>query len=159
MKSRREQKKRKIVVAVSGGFDPLHRGHVRYLEAAKKLGDELVVILNNDHWLEKKKGHAFMSERERKEVIEALRAVDRVVLTAHKKGDSDRSVCRELKKLRPDIFANGGDRTAKNIPEAPVCKAMGCRMVFDVGDGGKIQSSTWLLEKHSRRLNNSHRNI
>ncbi len=72
---------KKVVVAVSGGFDPIHVGHVRMFERAQALGDELVVILNNDNWLKKKKGFAFMPEKERKEVIEGLRAVDRVVLT------------------------------------------------------------------------------
>lgn len=144
---------KKTVVAVSGGFDPLHRGHVRYFEAAKKLGDELAVILNNDHWLAAKKGYAFMPERERKEVIGALRAVDRVILTAHKRNDPDQSVCKELRKLWPDIFANGGDRTRGNIPEVPLCRKLGIKMVFNVGDGGKIQSSSWLLERYSKRLN------
>ena len=82
MAARRKVKKndpKKVVVAVSGGFDPIHIGHVRMFERAKTLGDELVVILNNDNWLKKKKGFSFMPEKERKEVIEALRVVDRVV--------------------------------------------------------------------------------
>lgn len=141
-------KKKKIVVAVSGGFDPIHPGHVRMFQKARKLGDELVVILNNDRWLKKKKGIVFMPEKERKEIIEALSSVDRVVVTKHRKGSKDMSVCNELKKIRPDIFANGGDRTLHNIPEVAVCKALGCKMVFNAGHGGKVQSSSWLLAKY-----------
>lgn len=142
--------KEKKVVAVSGGFDPLHAGHVRLLFEAKKLGGELVVILNNDNWLKKKKGKVFMSEEERKEILEGLKPVDRVIITAHMEGDEDRSVCRELYKINPDIFANGGDRTLDNIPEVSVCEEIGCEMIFNVGDGGKIQSSSWLLENYQK---------
>ncbi len=139
---------KKIIVAVSGGFDPPHIGHVRMFCEAKKLGDKLVVILNNDNWLKKKKGIVFMPERERKELIEALRCVDKVVLTGHSRNPKDMSVCRELKRIRPDVFVNGGDRTYKNIPEIDVCKKIGCKMVFGVGKGGKVQSSSWLLENY-----------
>jgi D-beta-D-heptose 7-phosphate kinase/D-beta-D-heptose 1-phosphate adenosyltransferase len=142
---------KKIVVAVSGGFDPIHIGHVRMFEKAKEFGDELVVILNNDNWLNKKKGFAFMPEQERKEVIEALRVVDRVVLTKHKKNDKDTSVSRELLAIKPHVFANGGDRKFDNIPEVAVCDAIGCEMVFNVGKGGKIQSSSWLLKRQADR--------
>ena|SRR3989344_3053428 len=141
-------KKVPIVVAVSGGFDPLHVGHVRLFEEARKLGDKLVVILNNDHWLRKKKGAVFMPQRERKELINALSAVDDVVVTNHPKGTEDMSVCDALREVRPRIFANGGDRTKKNIPEILVCKDIGCKMVFGVGKGGKVQSSSWLLGKY-----------
>ena len=137
--------RKKVVVAVSGGFDPVHVGHVRLFEAAKKLGHELVVILNNDNWLRKKKRHVFMPENERKEVIEAFRCVDRVILTGHSSDTHDMSVAEGLQKLKPDIFANGGDRFADNVPEVAVCKKIGCKMVFRVGRGGKVQSSSWLL--------------
>jgi cytidyltransferase-like protein len=141
------KKTKKIVVAVSGGFDPIHIGHIRMFEKARALGDELVVILNNDNWLKKKKGFAFMPEKERKEVIEALRVVDKVVITGHRPDSSDMSVVRELREVRPDIFANGGDRKQDNIPEVPVCEEIGCAMIFNVGHGGKVQSSSWLIEK------------
>lgn len=137
------------IIAVSGGFDPVHIGHVRMFAEAKALGDELVVILNNDNWLRAKKGYAFMPEQERKEIIEALRAVDRVVLTAHEPRCTDMSVCRELELLRPDVFANGGDRKGDNIPEYALCDRLGITMVFGVGAGGKIQSSSWLIGKVS----------
>lgn len=141
-------KKKIITVVVSGGFDPIHPGHTRLFNEARKLGDRLIVILNNDNWIKLKKGKGFMNEKERKEVIEALRAVDKVVLTKHKPGTTDLSVCDALLELRPDIFANGGDRKIGNIPEVAVCKQIGCDMVFNVGKGGKIQSSSWLLANY-----------
>jgi len=140
-------KEKKIIVVVSGGFDPIHAGHVRLLEKAKKLGDELVVILNNDNWLKKKKGFVFASQGERREIVESLQWVDKVLITRHSVKPKDMSVSVELKKLRPNIFANGGDRAKKeDIPEVAICKEINCKMVFNVGKGGKIQSSSWLLE-------------
>jgi len=144
--------KKKIVVAVSGGFDPVHVGHTRLFKDARALGDKLVVILNNDNWLLKKKGFVFMSEHERKELLEALGVVDRVVLSGHKENPEDMSVALELKKIKPDIFANGGDRTNKNTPEKVICKQLGCRMVFGVGKGGKVQSSSWLLGAYAGKI-------
>lgn len=143
-----KKRRKKIVVAVSGGFDPVHVGHLRLFDEAKKLGDELVVILNNDNWLKQKKEFVFMTDYERKEIIEGFRSVDRVLLTKHLPQPKDMSVCRELRAVKPDIFANGGDRTRKNIPEVSVCKTLGCRMKFNVGRGGKVQSSSWLLVKY-----------
>ena len=134
------------MVAVSGGFDPVHVGHVRLFGEAKKLGDELVVILNNDNWLLKKKGYVFIPQEERIEILEALAAVDRVVLTNHPPDPEDMSVVQELKELRPHIFANGGDRKEDNVPEVALCNEMGCKLVFNVGEGGKVQSSSWLSE-------------
>ncbi|MEK7499661.1 MAG: adenylyltransferase/cytidyltransferase family protein, partial [Patescibacteria group bacterium] len=94
-------------VAVSGGFDPIHVGHLRMLQEARALGDRLVVIINNDHWLMKKKGFVFMPQEERAEIIAAFPFVDEVVLTGHAENDEDRSICRELEALKPDVFANG----------------------------------------------------
>ncbi|MDD2753192.1 MAG: adenylyltransferase/cytidyltransferase family protein [Candidatus Portnoybacteria bacterium] len=150
-----KQKSKKIIVAVSGGFDPIHIGHIDMFFEAKSLGDELVVILNNDNWLQKKKGHIFMPQQERKEIIEALRPVDRVILTKHKPGDSDVSVCRALEELRPDIFANGGDRHPEGnpVPEVELCKKLGIEIIYNVGKKGKIQSSSWLVEKYQKKDN------
>ena len=145
-----KNKKKQIIVAVSGGFDPIHAGHVRLFQEAKKLGDKLVVILNNDNWLKKKKGYVFMREDERKEVIAALTAVDEVILSGHGANAEDMSVNAELKKLRPHIFANGGDRTVNNIPEVAVCNQLKCKMIFNAGRGGKIQSSSWLVSDRSK---------
>ena len=138
------------VVAVSGGFDPIHVGHVRMFFAAKALGDKLVIILNNDNWIRKKKGKAFMPEEERKEIIEALKPVDEVILTRHEPDNPYPSICHILEELRPDIFANGGDRKAGNIPEYAFCEQLGIEMIFSVG-GGKVQSSSWLIAESENK--------
>lgn len=140
--------KKEVTVAVSGGFDPVHIGHIRLFQAARRLGDRLVVILNNDHWLKKKKGYVFMPQKERTGLLESIRWVDQVVLTKHPRNPKDMSVNEALRRIRPDIFANGGDRIRKNIPEVPVCRRIGCRMIFGVGQGGKVQSSSWLLDRY-----------
>lgn len=141
--------KKSVVVAVSGGFDPVHIGHIRMFQEAKKLGDELVVILNNDYWLQDKKGFPFMPEAERKEIIEAIAGVDRVVVTTHTLGDPDRSVCRALREIQPTIFANGGDRKPDGdpVPEVDLCNELGIEIIYNVGAGGKVQSSSWLIKK------------
>jgi len=144
--------KKPKVVMVSGGFDPIHHGHIRYFQKAKKLGDKLVVIINNDNWIKLKKGHGFMSERDRAEIIRAIRDVDTVVISLHKKNTKDMSVCKEILKIKPDIFANGGDRVARNIPEFKLCKELGIKMVFNVGHGGKVRSSSELLKEYSKRI-------
>jgi len=107
-------KEKKTIVAVSGGFDPLHSGHIRYLREAKNLGDELVVILNTDEFLKKKKGYVFMPYKERKEILKSITYVDRVVRCI----DKDQTVAKTLELVRPHVFAKGGDRTIENIPEA-----------------------------------------
>lgn len=134
------------VVAVSGGFDPVHIGHIRLFNEAKKLGDKLIVILNNDNWIALKKGRAFMPEAERKEVIEAFESVDEVILTSHTPGTNDYSICEDLRRIRPHVFANGGDRKDGNVPEYSVCEELGIEMIFGIGAGGKIQSSSWLTK-------------
>jgi cytidyltransferase-like protein len=149
--------KKKTVVAVSGGFDPLHIGHVEMFERAKKLGGELVVILNNDNWLLKKKGYVFMGEKERKKIVEAIRYVDRAIITKHPKDPQDMSVCRELAALKPDIFANGGDRDKKDSkkqesslnPEQVLCTKLGIKTVY--GLGKKIRSSSALVKAAKSR--------
>lgn len=148
---------KKKIVAVSGGFDPIHHGHVRMIKESRKLGDELVVILNNDNWLINKKGFAFMPEEERKEVLEGIKGVDRVILTDHKIGDPDRSVCRALREIKPHIFANGGDRKPDGdpAPEVAVCDELGIEMVYDMGVDGKVQSSSWLIAKAAEKAVNT----
>ena len=138
-------------VAVSGGFDPIHIGHVRMFEEARRLGDKLVIILNNDNWLRAKKGYVFMPQKERAELLRAFPSVDRVYITDHKKLTADTSVSRALAKLKPAFFANGGDRkSTKDIPEAAVCKKLGIAMAFNVGKGGKVQSSSWMISAARR---------
>jgi len=133
-------------VAVSGGFDPIHIGHIRLLKEAKKLGDKLIVILNNDNWLKKKKGYAFMPQEDRMEILNSIRYVDEVVLSFHEKDTKDISICRELEQIKPNIFANGGDRKADNIPEYTICEKLGIEMVFNVG-GEKLRSSSDLVKE------------
>lgn len=146
---------KKIVVAVSGGFDPIHIGHVRMIQEAAKLGDRLIVILNNDNWLKKKKGFAFMPQDERREILLAIQGVHEVIFTNHEENPLDMSVSRELEMIRPHIFANGGDRKTYNTPETEVCDKINCKMVFSVGRGGKVQSSSWLTDKIIKSIPNS----
>lgn len=144
-----------ITVLVSGGFDPIHSGHVRLFNAAKKLGDKLIVIINNDQWLNKKKGFIFMPQKERKEIIESFRSVDKVIFSSHNKNPKDMSVSNDLQKIKPNIFANGGDRNlidATNqksslYKDIQTCKQIGCIIKYNVGKGGKIQSSSFLALK------------
>ena len=158
-KKSKKKVKKEVVVAVSGGFDPIHIGHVRLLQEAKKLGDRLIVILNNDHWFTIKGRETFMTDKERKEIIEALECVDEVVLTHHKPSDKvygrstkEYSVCQELEEIKPDIFANGGDRFREDVPEVETCERLGIQMVFNVGEGGKIRSSSDLLKEYAKKI-------
>ena len=128
-------------VCVSGYFDPVHVGHLEYFKNAKKLGDKLIVIVNNDHQSKLKKGKFFMPENERCKIIQEFRCVDEVVLSI----DEDRTVCKTLEKIRPDIFANGGDQFNSNIPEVEICNKYNIKLVDNLGD--KIQSSSWLIGK------------
>ena len=146
--------KKQTIVAVSGAFDPIHIGHIRLIKEAKKLGDKLVVILNNDNWLRNKKTQVFMHQKERKEILEAIKEVDEVVLSNHSNNPKDMSVSGELLKIRPDIFVKGGNqRNKKDVPEIEVCNKIGCKIVFNVGPGDSFQYSSWLLANYVRSLN------
>ena len=132
------------IVIVSGYFNPLHPGHLDYLEASKKLGDELYVIVNNDEQVKLKGSKPYLKEEDRLRIVKAIRCVTDSVISI----DKDLSVCESLKKLFNDlphdcevIFAEGGDRNSGEVPEAPVCKELGIKMVDNVG-GEKIYSST-----------------
>lgn len=138
----------KKIVLVTGGFDPIHQGHIAYFEAAKKLGDILVVGCNSDAWLARKKGRPFMPLLERTAVIRNLRMVDFVIDF----DDSDGSAKRAIQMVRQSypqdqiIFANGGDRTDENIPEMDVADD-NTKFVFGVGGFNKANSSSWILEE------------
>ena len=143
-----------LKVLVSGGFDPVHIGHIRLFKEAKALGDYLIVLANNDNWLLKKKGFVFMNQDERKAVLEAIRWVDEVRITSHPENPTDMSICADLAIIKPDIFANGGDRTKQDAdtsssslnPEQKLCQDLGIKMVFNVG-GEKAQSSSDLVKR------------
>ena len=130
--------KRKLI-AVSGGFDPIHKGHVRMIREAAKHGD-VVVILNSDDWLERKKGYKFMDFEERSYIAGSIKGV---VFTSGV-DDSDGTVCEALKRIKPDVFVNGGDRYETNTPEMAVCKKHNIEMLWNIG-GGKEQSSSDLV--------------
>ena len=129
------------IIAVSGGFDPIHIGHLRMMKDAAKHG-KLTVIINSDTWLLRKKGYVFMPFSERSELISELSCVDKVVMAK----DDDRTVCETLKGLRPDIFANGGDRVSRTTPEARLCEELGIELMYDVG-GDKVRSSSKLVKE------------
>lgn len=141
-----------VRVLVSGGFDPVHVGHLKLFREAAMLGDELIVLINNDHWVLKKKGYVFMPEDQRADIISEFACVDHAVLTKHHRNPEDMSVCQELRDLAPDVFANGGDRKADNIPEYQVCKELGIDMKFNVGGGKETSSSTIVDEAFQKFL-------
>jgi len=130
-------------IAVSGGFDPIHKGHIRMILDAASIGD-VVIILNSDDWLERKKGYKFMSWDERSEILRSIRGV----INVYNVDDRDNTVCEALKHLKEDIdldcFANGGDRKETNTPEMKLCQELGIELLWNVG-GGKAQSSSSLI--------------
>ncbi len=129
------------IVLISGGFDPLHSGHVRLITEAAKMG-RLYVALNSNRWLKKKKGYVFMSWEERAEILRAMRGVVEVLAV----DDADGTVCHTLERIMPAIFANGGDRVKGNPAEHAVCVKYGIQEVFEIG-GYKINSSSALVAK------------
>ena len=137
-------------IIVSGYFNPLHKGHLEYLNQAKAIADKLIVIVNNDHQRKLKGSKAFQDEEERVIIISNLKAVDEVVLSI----DQDRTVRDTIKHISEKFgkdyelaFANGGDQRNETIPEVPVCEELGIALIDGLGE--KIQSSSWLLEKES----------
>jgi cytidyltransferase-like protein len=134
-------------VIVSGYFNPLHKGHIDLFHNAKKLGDKLFVIVNNDLQRKLKKSKEFMYENERVLIIDELTIVDKSFLSI----DKDRSVCKTIEKIYNEyfnqyefIFANGGDQNNEKIPESVVCDKLGIDLIDSLGD--KVQSSSWLLK-------------
>ena len=138
----------KKIVVVSGGFDPLHSGHIAYFEAARKLGDMLIVGINSDAWLTRKKGAPFMPGHERVTIVENIGVVDNVILFNDNDGSAKEAI-KNVRQLFPHdriIFANGGDRTHLDIPEMDV-KDDNLQFAFGVGGFNKANSSSWILEE------------
>ena len=123
-------------VAISGYFDPIHVGHLEYIIEAKKLGDKLVVIVNNNHQCVLKKGKPFMDENDRVTIVSSIKYVDEVFLSI----DKDKTVCKSLEKIKPTIFANGGDRKNYEIPESVICNKYNIEIIDGLGE--KIRSSS-----------------
>lgn len=136
------------IVLVTGGFDPLHSGHIAYFESARKLGDKLVVGINSDDWLSRKKGRAFMPSTERISIIEKLSMVSHCVIFDDTDGSAKEAI-KNVRKMYPTstiIFANGGDRTSTNIPEMDIIDD-NLEFAFGVGGENKKNSSSWILEE------------
>ena len=134
------------IVCVSGYFDPVHIGHLEYFKKSKKLGDYLLVIVNNDNQAKLKKEGAFMIEDERVEILKEFKCVDKVI----KAIDQDRTVCKTLESLdpKPHFFCNGGDQNNNIIPEIDICKKYNIELRD--GFGEKIQSSSWLINNSKK---------
>ena len=139
---------KKKAIIVSGYFNPIHKGHLEYINNAKALADRLFVIVNSDYQRELKESKEFQDEEERMIIVSNIKAVDEAVLSI----DKDRTVCETLRKIAEEFgeeynlaFANGGDQDNQSIPESPVCEEVGIALIDGLGD--KIQSSSWLLRK------------
>ena len=139
--------KQKAII-VSGYFNPLHKGHIEYINSAKSLADALFVIVNNDQQRALKGSKEFQEETERLLIVSNLKAVDHAILSI----DSDRTVCATIAKIAKTYgetyalaFANGGDQNNRSIPEAPICEKLGIALIDGLGE--KIQSSSWLMKK------------
>ena len=140
----------KPLIAVSGGFDPVHIGHIRMIRDASRYGD-VMVIINSDAWLQRKKGYAFMPWEQRAEIMGNIKGVTLVSAV----DDSDGTVCDALRRHKPDAFANGGDRKTENTPEMDVCEELGIQLMWSVGGNDKPQSSSWLVDNLKESKNGS----
>ena len=139
---------KKKAIIVSGYFNPIHKGHLEYFHNAKKLADELFVIVNSDLQRDLKGSKPFQKEDERMIIIESIKGIDKAILSI----DQDRTVCETIRQIVSDFgkeydlaFANGGDQNNDSIPEKPICDELGVKLIDGLGD--KIQSSSWLLGK------------
>jgi len=128
-------------IMVSGGFDPVHAGHIRMIRAAAKYGD-VIVIANSDDWLFRKKGFVFMEYARRVEILNAIKGV----VLVDSVDDTDGTVCEAIKRIKPTYFANGGDRSISNTPEQSVCEQLGVELLWGIGGEEKLQSSSSLAK-------------
>ena len=136
------KEQRRKTVMVSGGFDPVHIGHIRMILEASEHGD-VIVVANSDDWLYRKKGFVFMEFDQRAEILASIKGAIKVSGV----DDSDTTVCEAIRRLNPDIFANGGDRKKHNTPEQAVCEELGVEMLWGVGGERKANSSSSLVER------------
>lgn len=138
------------IVTTSGGFDPIHIGHIRCIQESASIASGhgvLVVIVNGDGFLTRKKGKPFMAHQERMQVVDALRGVDYVTGW----DDGSQTVAGALELLRPHVFTKGGDRSvASNVPEVRVCERIGCRIAYGIGGTEKLQSSSDLIKNQAK---------
>lgn len=137
------------IIVVSGGFDPIHKGHIRLFKASKSMAHKVICGLNSDQWLVNKKGKSFMSFAERAEILNSVRYVDEVISFKDNDEGSAVELLVRIKSLYPELsiaFANGGDRVDGNTPEKGFCNAYNIDMLWNIG-GGKVQSSTDLINK------------
>jgi D-beta-D-heptose 7-phosphate kinase/D-beta-D-heptose 1-phosphate adenosyltransferase len=129
-------------VLVSGGFDPVHAGHIRMIRDAAQHGD-VIIVANSDDWLYRKKGFVFMEWERRVEILNAIKGV----ILVDSVDDSDGTVCEAIRRLVPTYFANGGDRGRTNTPEQAVCEEIGVKLLWGVGGEEKLDSSSELAKK------------
>jgi cytidyltransferase-like protein len=129
-------------VMVSGGFDPVHAGHIRMIMEAGKWGD-VIVIANSDRWLFEKKGFVFMHFDQRAEILQAIKGV----ILVDSVNDTDGTVCDAIRRHKPTYFANGGDRGRSNTPEQAVCEELGVQMLWSIGGDDKRDSSSELVKR------------
>jgi cytidyltransferase-like protein len=137
-----ESEEKRPTVMVSGGFDPVHVGHIRYIREASKYGD-VIVIANSDKWLFRKKGFSFMEFKSRYEILDAIKGV----VLVDSVNDDDGTVCSAIRRLKPTYFANGGDRGKTNTPEQDVCEELGIELLWGVGGDEKMDSSSDLVKR------------
>lgn len=133
---------KKPTVMVSGGFDPVHVGHIRMIREAAKYGD-VIVIANSDDWLHRKKGFNFMDFKARYEILDSIKGV----ILVDSVDDSDGTVCDAIKRHKPTYFANGGDRGKENTPEQAVCEDMGVELLWGIGGEEKVAASSELVKR------------
>ena len=136
------EEKKKPTIMVSGGFDPVHVGHIRMIREAGKYGD-VIVIANSDDWLYRKKGFNFMDFNSRYEILDSIKGV----IIVDSVDDSDGTVCEAIKRHKPTYFANGGDRGRSNTPEQDVCEQLGVELLWGIGGEEKVESSSDLIER------------
>tara|TARA_R100000900_G_scaffold40317_1_gene33049 strand:+ start:1954 stop:2439 length:486 start_codon:yes stop_codon:yes gene_type:complete len=137
-----DSEKEKPTIMVSGGFDPVHVGHIRMILEASQHGD-VIIIANTDQWLHRKKGFVFMEWTRRAEILNAIKGV----ILVDSVDDRDGTVCEAIRRLKPTYFANGGDRGKSNTPEQDVCEELGIELLWGIGGDYKADASSDLVNR------------